>query len=519
MLYRILLICIAVIGVSGCFWDDFEKSSSSSSSAPETNRNETLPSSGLLDEGNLESATFEDTGWSGYANAGEAMFELSDQQFYTGQQSLKATVTTVGANPWDIAVGPVGVPVMETYVYTYSVWILGTPDAVVNVQAQLEVDPWTTFASQQVTLTSSWQQVKLSFTIPEGVTSIQMPTQLSFEGNDGAEVYFDLASLSGKEPPEPDGIIIDIDIPLDSGWSNDGKPTTLAYDATSESLLVTPDWSDATQIAMNVLEQPMNFNGVALKYVFDVPQEYIDAEATLVTFVQQNGGAYGGSWVPVADTLVAGENTITFTPGGAPEDIGRVGFQIQGGTVVSGPNSALSLKRLYYQVEGTPSSDIPLDAGWSSNSGSDPVYGDNGVTYSPTAEDHNLTTLIDGPDDLEGATLVFSIMADQAFLDSGANLQPYVQQQFDTYAGEWSCWINGTDLALEANEFSCTLDEDTGAPFNIDDGQSLLVAIQAKGAPAGSITVTDIQIVYPSLPVDAGWRASTDELFTVGRGS
>jgi len=125
---------------------------------------------------------------------------------------------------------------------------------------------------------------------------------------------------------------ITITLPVVAGWSNDGKANAIAYDS---GVTITPDWStdDDINIAMYVMESPMDFTGKTVTYVIDVPASYIGSGFNYQPFVQQDSGSYGGSYAGYQpfSALTAGENTVTFViPGDVPADIQRVGLQIIG---------------------------------------------------------------------------------------------------------------------------------------------------------------------------------------------
>ncbi len=509
MFYRLLLINAITLSLSACFWDDYEQRQALTASTPIVNENETLPDSGLVANGNLEDSETEATGWASYANAGSATFALSSAQYYTGAHAFKVSVTEVGADEGDIGAGPVNVPVEEDFTYYFSAWILGTNGATANVVAHPSGDPSTILASQQIDVTSTWQRVTFQFDGPLGVTAVDLQALLSNELNLGADIYLDHFSLKGVKPA---GSVVEIPIEEGlAGWSPDQSPTTLEYDG-NLGLLLTPDWSANDQVAIYELATPMDVTGLTINYVVNIPQEYIDAGISIQPYVQEVGGMYAGDWSGYVDVsnLTEGVNIIPYTPANPPQMIQRIGIQVKGEGRSIDPTSAISIQRIYYKgAEEEAGSDVPLDTGWTASNG-DPVYDSAGVSYSPMAASDQLSYILAGPDDLEGANIVFSITVDQAFIDSGSNLQPFAQQQFGDYTGKWSCWINNADLSTSGSQHTCTLDE-SGAPFNLGADQSLKIAIQVPdgSTPAGTVTITDVQIEYPSLPVDSGWRTSS----------
>ncbi|SMF24865.1 Carbohydrate binding domain (family 15) [Alteromonadaceae bacterium Bs31] len=487
MLYRSLLISFTALGLAACSGGDYEERISGDITAPPPNNSETLPSSGVVVNGNLEDSETEATGWNGYANAGEATFELSTDQYYSGAQSYKITLGAVGENSWEIAAGPVGVPLEEDHTYYFSAWVLGTNGAIANFQAKLEEDPWTSLKSKQVDVTSSWQRVSFSFDSPPGVSTIQLPVEVSYAENAGAVIYLDHVSLVGAPKS---GIV---DIPIEDGlpgWSSDWRTNTLTYDA-DRGVVVEPDWANDDQIAMYILDAPMNFNGVTLNYVVDITQEFKDAGINLQPYVQQNSGSYDADWSGWVNNsdLSVGVNVLTYTPSAAPEDTQRVGIQVKGAGRSTDPSTFMSIMRVYY--EGESGSDIPLDSGWSVSDGLEVDYNDGGVSYSPTEADHQLTYRYDGPQNFDGAVFGFTIVPDQAFIDSGAPIQPFAQ--LDSGAGAWSCWINGgTNLTLDGITYDCTIGGDGG--FNFDASDSMRVGIQVKDSPAGTLTISNVSI-------------------------
>ena len=493
MLYRPLLISVIALGLTACFGESYENYSSGPYEEIPPRVEPSLPDSGVVQNGNLEESTTEAIGWNGYANSGTATFELSTEQYYTGAQSFKVSIEAAGDNLWDIGAGPVAVPVEEFYTYHFSAWVLGTNGAIANFTAQLEESPWTALGSQQIEITSSWQKVAFSFEVPAGVTSIQLPAQLSDELNNGAVIYIDHASLKGEAPRSE---VVDIPIePGLAGWSPDWRSNTLSYDA-DRGVVIEPDWANDDQIAMYTIEAPKDFNGTTIYYVLDIPQEFIDAGISLQPYVQQNSGSYDADWSQWVDksSLTEGTFIISYNVASAPVDTQRIALQIKGEGRSFDPVENISIERIYY-AEESGGSDVPLDSGWTVSTDLTVDYSDAGVSYSPTAADHQLYYTYAGPQNFDGSKFTFSIKPSQEFIDSGANIQPYAQLNSGT--GEWGCWINGgANLTTDGISYECTVEE-SGA-FDFDDTDSMKIGIQVKEAnsvaPTGTLTITDIQI-------------------------
>lgn len=510
MLYRLLLTGVISMALAACFWDDYKKSESGNTTPPAENREETLPDSGVVANGNLEGSATDATGWDSSAPAGAAVFGLSSAQYYSGRTSYKASINTPGADSADIFAGPAGVPVQEGYTYYFSAWVFGTAGAVANFVAQAESEAMTELGAQEIEVTSAWQRVSFDFVAPAGVMSVRLPAQLSYAQNAGADIYIDHVSLKEVAPT---GSVTYFEISEGlPGWSVDQAANSLSYDE-NLGVVINPDWSKDDQVAMYIMAEPMDATGLTFEFVITIPKEYLDAGISIQPYIQQNSGGYAGDYSGYIDfgSLNEGVNFISYTPKNPPADTQRIGLMVKGAARSSEPSSAISISSIYYESEaGSDSgSDLAMDKGWSWPEAEGPDYSDTGVSFSPTADDQGISYDLQGPKDLEGATLVFTIAVDQAYKDSGASLQPYAQQNFGDVA-EWNCWADASGLSIEGAQHRCTLDE-AEAAFNLGEGESIKVGVKAKGEPAGTVTISQVQIEYPSLAVTSNWRASNAE--------
>src|SRR5690606_37860564 len=161
---------------------------------------------------------------------------------------------------------------------------------------------------------------------------------------------------------------------------------------------------------------------------------------------------------------------------------------------------------------------VPLNKGWAtSDEAATVAYGER-VTFSPDAEQQLFYTL-DGPVDLSGANLVFTLAVDQTYLDSGAHVQPFVQEAYGDWVGHWTCWIDSDALTTTGTQYECAIPDGFGAA----EGEQIRVGIGAKtgaNAIAGSVTITglDVQLAVNILPLKQGW-ATSDEAIAVNYGS
>jgi hypothetical protein len=117
---------------------------------------------------------------------------------------------------------------------------------------------------------------------------------------------------------------------------------------------------------------------------------------------------------------------------------------------------------------------------------------DTGVYFEPTAGDQKLVYLLEGPVDLVGRSFDMTFTVDQAFKDSGADVQPIIQLNFGSYSGEFGCYVgNGSLTPGVPQSVNCATDNDA---FVAEEGQNIRVGLQVKNQPAGRLTINSMQI-------------------------
>lgn len=117
---------------------------------------------------------------------------------------------------------------------------------------------------------------------------------------------------------------------------------------------------------------------------------------------------------------------------------------------------------------------------------------ESGVYFEPTAADQKLVYLLEGPVDLVGRSFDMTFTVDQAFKDSGADVQPIIQLNFGSYTGEFSCYVgNGSLTAGVPYEVNCATENEA---FVAEEGQTIRVGLQVKNQPAGRLTINSMQI-------------------------
>lgn len=298
--------------------------------------------------------------------------------------------------------------------------------------------------------------------------------------------------------------------PLSRGWAVEGNDGLgLSYGAVSYTVL-------ATDNQLNyVLAGPVDLTGATASFTIDVDQAYIDSGASIQPYAQAMFGDWVGQWdcnLGNADLKVGGVkiDCLLSEDFNIPEGENvKLALLAKGDT----PAGMVAVTGLSVAMpEGVAAPVISLGKGWAveGDDVGELVYKDQ-VSYSPVLNDAQLNLVIDGPVDMSGATILFDIAVSQAFIDSGANIQPYAQAMFGDWPGQWDCNIANADLTTTSTQYSCALAVDT---FNIPNGERIKVAMLVKGdAPAGTVTVTRTEIILAVelLPLTQGWAVEGND--------
>ncbi|MFO1388416.1 endo-1,4-beta-xylanase [Cellvibrio sp.] len=139
---------------------------------------------------------------------------------------------------------------------------------------------------------------------------------------------------------------------------------------------------------------------------------------------------------------------------------------------------------------------IDMTAGWRGNStGSNANSGvtyNNGVVFTASGDGVGAVFDVLKPTQLEKAVVDMVVNVSSEFKASGANLQIYAQVK-NTWAGEWDCWSSNGDLTAGTDsKVTCTISEADNR-FN-QSANDVQVGIQAKGTPAGTVTIKSAKI-------------------------
>ncbi|MDQ2077693.1 family 15 carbohydrate-binding domain-containing protein [Marinimicrobium sp. ABcell2] len=304
---------------------------------------------------------------------------------------------------------------------------------------------------------------------------------------------------------------------MESGWRIEGDGE---FEYTEDGVL----WSPAAageQLVYDV-EGQINWAGATLTVSFFVDQDFIDSGAALQPIAQQTYGswAWHDCWIDSSDisAVEAGE-TIVFEcgplPGGfdltehAPgdEEAAGVKFGMQpnggsGGGTVTVTRMVVDLADGVYLPELPTSITASLEEGWrTEGEGNAFEYVDDGILWTPAAGGQQMVYDVEGVQNYAGATLSIRFFVDQAFVDSGAALQPIAQLTYSSWAWH-DCWIDGSAIADagagEVISFDCGplpsgFDMNAVDPDE-DHAPGIKFGMQPNGAPEGTVTITRLRV-------------------------
>lgn len=298
----------------------------------------------------------------------------------------------------------------------------------------------------------------------------------------------------------------------------------LSWSANQEALVVDPQWtSSADQLEIyGAVNEVSDMTGSAARIWVFVADQYVNDGKMIMHLVL--GNAQGQKGVSLGYLPKAGWNRIEMweMKAGTGEtvmvgdieaiDYGTFAWHDEGFNlrnineigvrfVANGKAPEVGGQLWLDNVTMTPASGTgPLivdasDEAWTVMDASPDVVvqrDDSGVYFEPTAGDQKLVYLLEGPVDLVGRSFDMTFTVDQAFKDSGADVQPIIQLNFGSYTGEFSCYVgNGSLTAGEPYEVSCATEN---AAFVAEEGQNIRVGLQVKNQPAGRLTINKMQI-------------------------
>lgn len=290
------------------------------------------------------------------------------------------------------------------------------------------------------------------------------------------------------------------------GWSSDNSAgSSVSHDADAAALAITPDWANGDEggnrpkamgITTNVISQ------ASVRMIVTLTEAQVDGGIGIQPYIQQNSGSYSQAFGPIiTDNLVAGDNLVTYEAAELADAM-RIGVQLVG-PITEGESDVVLIKQVEIDLpEGSveePTNEISVDmtSGWRVNP--DTItweYTAEGVSYQPTAANDQLVFDPAGPLDMRGGSIDFVYEVDQAFIESGANLQPFFQLKDYASYDYVFCWIGNDSLATGEQTFTCDVPAtlENGSDAQIPDGQTAQAGVQTNGGGAGTVIIKSVTI-------------------------
>jgi hypothetical protein len=133
-----------------------------------------------------------------------ATMELDDSTSIAGPNSARIDIESIveGSEIWRLQFKQVNLVVQGGETYTWSFWAKAADDRPANVWVGMEVDPWATLgASEEIALTTDWQEYHFTFEASEDFENTRLAIQLA--GSTVTPVWVDHQMLyQGDYVPE-----------------------------------------------------------------------------------------------------------------------------------------------------------------------------------------------------------------------------------------------------------------------------------------------------------------------------
>ena len=157
---------------------------------PPTTSSPVVTNGGFEDSSVGDITTSGTKGWFLQVAAGSAKFEIEDTDVEEGNNALKATITDVGANAWDIQAVADSIPVQVNGVYQVSIWAKAEKQGQ-KINLTVGNYSYSQLAAQTLTLNTQWKRYSLQFQITSDLGYVRIPIHFSEATNKGYSVYLD----------------------------------------------------------------------------------------------------------------------------------------------------------------------------------------------------------------------------------------------------------------------------------------------------------------------------------------
>lgn len=178
-------------------------------------------SQNILTNGDLEAGMSNWTSWFDGSTGYTGNFSIETSDVNSGAQSGKVLITGIGtaAEYHKIMVKNTGFSLQANKEYAVSFYIrCSKAGQTFQSQVHKDASPYTSYASQYFTTSTSWQQYSYSFTSPVSTSDVRFALKM---GGSIANYYFDdvvISEVSGPSYP----VVIDPNYSID--WSTAGRP-------------------------------------------------------------------------------------------------------------------------------------------------------------------------------------------------------------------------------------------------------------------------------------------------------
>lgn len=266
---------------------------------------------------------------------------------------------------------------------------------------------------------------------------------------------------------------------------------------------------DGAIAALVASDDPVDITGATISVDVYVPQSFVtEGKAAIQMYLNDLGGGHYSSLTYTSVSGLTGDdfNTFSFTA----EQISGVlvaGFDltkaVEFGIQINSGGHPPEVTGTFFidNFVLTPGSEVPqptvidfsTSTGWWANSSRPYSYEAAGVQWQPVASSNQIVYSFSEPAAVSGLEFSITFTLDQAFIDSGANLQPFVQSTAPNYSSAQWCGYISSPVVGE-NTATCTVESALS-------GTAFQAGIQVPGSDevaAGVITITSASLTVPA---------------------
>jgi len=252
-------------------------------------------------------------------------FTLETANPHSGASCYCVEIKTPGVNPWDVQIAQQSINVNSGKNYSAGLWARkdGVP-ANVNI-AIINTSNNYVYVSKTITISDSWQQFDMNFTVP---ANVPVSFNVDAGGNTG-KFFLDDFSITEPQTPNLNQVVnADFSAGLDGWITNTLYPADAGFDVENGKLKVTIRNGGANTWDVHVGQAGVSIeNGKEYTLSFDV---YASSSRDIFAFVGKNTDPWtvysGNDHVRLSNKRQT--YTLTFTMQNATDIAARFGFDI-----------------------------------------------------------------------------------------------------------------------------------------------------------------------------------------------